>query len=156
MCNDPVLWLEELLRLMGYPPATVKLIATPDPANFWLEIVPQGWRSREIQSLIGEHGEVLDAIQHLINATLNLPKTQQPVFYTIEINGYRAQRLNELEQIAERAAETVRSTGKDYKIEHLSAAERRHIHLILEKSPDLKTESVGKEPHRHLLVKLVT
>lgn len=154
MSKDPTIWLEELLKLMGYPSAPVALRPTDEPTNYWLEIDSKNWRSSEVQSLIGAQGEVIDAIQHLANATFNLDNPNPAVFYTIEIDGYRSQRFKELAQIAEKAAETARTSGQDYKIEHLTAAERRYIHLILEKQPDLKTESVGREPHRHLLVKL--
>jgi spoIIIJ-associated protein len=91
----------------------------------------------------------------LINTILNL--TQQPESqgsYTIELNGYRVRRYQELLEIADRAADRVRETGQEIEVPSLSSAERRQIHSFLQNSPDLVTESRGQEPDRKLVVKL--
>ena len=155
MVRDPVQWLTRLLELMGYP-AKVSLIPknSGGKINHWLQVDTTGWRSNQVQNLIGHEGEVIDAIQHLANTILNVDNSEENhQFFTIEIAGYRSQRIAQIEKIALEAAEWVRTRRQEYKIEHLTAAERRQVHLLLQSQPDLKTESVGKEPHRHLIVK---
>jgi spoIIIJ-associated protein len=156
MDKNPVEWIAQLLDLMGYPAqVTLTPKITGDGINHWLEIDVTGWRSDRVQNLIGHEGAVIDALQYLANATLNMGHGEdQHQFYTIEVGNYRAKRLAEIENIAREAAEWVRQRGQEYKIEHLNAAERRQVHMLLQDQSDLATESVGKEPHRHLIVKL--
>jgi spoIIIJ-associated protein len=151
-------WLENLLSLMGIP-AAVTLEGFPTIAeeqeSCWLNIDANDLSSTQIELLLGEKGENIDRIQYLINTILNL--TQQPESqgsYTIELNGYRVRRYQELLEIADRAADRVRETGQEIEVPSLSSAERRQIHSFLQNSPDLVTESRGQEPDRKLVVKL--
>jgi spoIIIJ-associated protein len=155
MVSDPVQWLTQLLALMGYS-TQVTLTPKNDGGNInhWLEIDTTGWRSDQIQNPIGHEGAVIDAIQYLANTILNVRNTEENYqFFTVEIAGYRARRMAQIAKIAQEAADWVRTKKRAYKIEHLTPAERRQVHLLLQAHPDLKTESVGKEPHRCLIVK---
>lgn len=152
-------WLETLLQLAGVGAlveATQEDSASrseDEPVkNYWLTIDETNLSAEQIENLIGDRGAVLDGIQYLANATLNLNQDQQ-AFYTIELNGYRAKRLTELQAIAQEAAEKVLSSGEEVEIKSLSSAERRQIHTILQDYQELETFSKGKEPHRHLVVR---
>lgn len=157
-------WLKELLLLMGVS-AEVKaqLQATAgegddtEPDNYWLTIDQTLLKPEQIQNLIGAEGTVLDAIQYLANATVNLNQPQEKqAAYTIELDGYRVRRQAEIQAIAESAIEQVRATGKEVEIKSLSSAERRQIHTFLKEYQDLETFSRGKEPHRHLVIRQLT
>jgi len=127
-----------------------------EPDSYWLTINEINLTSEQIQLLIGPEGTVLDAIQYLANASLNLSKTQdQQASYTVELNGYRVRRQAEIQALAENAAEQVRASGKEIEIKSLSSAERRQVHTFLKECTDLETFSRGKEPHRHLVVRLL-
>lgn len=157
-------WLETLLKLTEVS-ANVKpeLETTPgedselqQPDSYWLTIDETKLTPEQIQILIGSEGTVLDAIQYLANAILNLGQTQeQQASYTVELNGYRVRRQAELRTIAENAAVQVRSSGQEVEIKSLSSAERRQVHTFLKDFTDLETFSRGKEPHRHLVVRQV-
>lgn len=152
-------WLESLLQLAGVS-APVKATEERSASksedeqvkNYWLTIDAANLSAEQITSLIGDRGAVLDGMQYLANATLNLSQEQQ-AFYTIELNGYRAKRLAELQEIAQSAAQKVLASGEEVEIASLSSAERRQIHTILQDYADLETFSKGKEPHRHLVVR---
>lgn len=155
-------WLEELLQIIGVSTAVeAQLHATsvessdlPEPDNCWLTINETNLSPEQIQILIGSQGTVLDAIQYLANAILNLSQPQeQQAAYTIELNEYRIRRQAEIRAIAEAAAEQVRITGQEVEIKSLSSAERRQVHTFLKDYNDLETFSRGKEPHRHLVVR---
>jgi len=160
-------WLTELLRLAGFPAlvrADVNTIGTLQGANafsedtppqdWWLTIDHTSLATEQVEGLLGQDGAVLDAIQYLGNAILNLHQTQEhQQAYTVELAGYRAQRQAELKTIAEQAAEHVRQTGTEYEIPALSSAERRWIHTYLQPCGDLETESRGKEPDRRLVIR---
>lgn len=159
-------WLIHLLELMGYVTSVtaefVTELNTSNPAesgiNCWLTIDSTGLLSTQIEVLIGENGVNLDAIQQLANIALNahLPIADTHCFFTVELDGYRAKRQAELRQIAENAANQVRLTQSQFEIEALTAAERRLVHMFLKEHPDLETFSQGKEPNRHLIVRLVS
>ena len=155
-------WLEQLLQLMGVSTdVQAQLVASPEKSdraesdNYWLTINQQNLQPEQIKALIGEQGSVLDAIQYLANATLNVNQTQDgQAAYTIELDGYRVRRQAEIEAIAQQAIEKVRTTSQEVEIKSLSSAERRQIHTFLKDYSDLETFSRGKEPHRHLVIRL--
>jgi len=155
-------WLTTLLQLAGIP-AKVKAevesntgghkVGEEPVDSYWLKIDETNLSPKQIETLTGDRGTVLDGIQYLANATLNLNQTEPHGFYIVELNGYRAKRQAELEAIALEAAEQVRASAEEVEIKSLSSAERRQIHTILQEYPELETFSRGKEPHRHLVVR---
>lgn len=165
-------WLQNLVGLMGYQ-LTVDSRFTesspeeinPSSSSYWLEINSANLQEQEIQRLIGQDGAVIDSLQYFANVLLNRHErselsdrtdhNQDHNFYTIELNGYRAKRLTDLQAIADEAVQQVRDTQSEFVIKHLSSADRRHIHQLLELFPDIETYSQGREPNRHLIVKLV-
>ncbi|MGC1393010.1 MAG: R3H domain-containing nucleic acid-binding protein [Coleofasciculaceae cyanobacterium] len=162
MTSNPTLqrgqqWLEEFLQLAKLP-AVVQASdeATPDDhrPNYWLTIEPSKLTPEQIQILTGPDGAALDAIQYLANSILNQGQDeQQQAVYTVELNGYRLQRQEELRALANQAAQQVRETGQDVEMRSLSAAERRQVHTFLKECEDLETQSQGQEPDRRLVVR---
>ncbi|NJL62757.1 MAG: RNA-binding protein [Methylacidiphilales bacterium] len=125
-----------------------------DGEGYWLTIDKTNLTPEQIKILIGADGSVLDAIQYLANSILNInQQPEQQASYTIELNGYRIQRQEQIQTLAQSAAQQVRSTGQEVEIKSLSSAERRQVHTLLEGLSDLETFSRGKEPHRHLVVR---
>ncbi|NEP76415.1 R3H domain-containing nucleic acid-binding protein [Okeania sp. SIO2G5] len=150
-------WLEKLLDLTGFSSSVTVDLSRLDSeeGSCWLTIGSDSLSQHQIDALIGDRGKVLDALQYLANTTLNLNcERDEQHAYTIELNGYRVQRKAELQNIAEEAAEKVRTTGEEYEIRSLSSAERRQIHTIFQDWDDFATESRGREPDRRLVVKL--
>ena len=153
-------WLKQLLNLMGYS-VQVKLAQAPivDPEstdiNVWLEIDRSDLNPQQIEVLLGRDGANLDAIQYLANLYLNLDREAEGdrYFYTVELDGYRTQKQEQLKSLAEVSAKQVRDTQQEYKIEDLSASERRIVHMLLKEQADLETFSQGQEPHRQLIVR---
>lgn len=150
-------WLQELLRLAGLP-AAVSADANPpfSSDSCWLTIDEATLPPEQVRLLLGSNGEVLDSIQYLANAILNLgqdPDHQSA--FTVDLSGYRLQRYQELQQLAEQAAAHVRSTGRELELKSLSSAERRQVHTILKEYADLETCSRGQEPDRRLVVRLL-
>ena len=151
-------WLEKLLNLIGIP-AQVKIGRVEEEedneSSCWLTIDETKLSQEQIEILIGKKGESIDSIQYLANALLNIGlEEDRRRRFTIELNGYRIRRQAELFAMAQKAADKVRQTGKPEEIKHLSSAERRQIHSLLQESSDLETESQGQEPDRRLIVRL--
>jgi spoIIIJ-associated protein len=150
-------WLQEFLKLSGIA-AQVKVADSPSSweDSCWLVIDDATLSDNQIKHLLGVDGHVLDSIQYLANATLNLgvPPEQQGAF-TVDLAGYRERRYGELKAIAEKAAADAREMGKEVELKSLSAAERRQIHTMLKEYADLETYSRGQEPDRRLVVRLL-
>lgn len=153
-------WLKSLLQIINVSAVTeshrnpVESRDCLEPDSYWLTIDETNLMPEQIQVLIGPQGTVLDAIQYLANAILNLNQNnEQQASYTVELNGYRVRRQAEIQAIAQSAALEVRSSGKEVEIKSLSSAERRQAHTFLKDFTDLETFSRGKEPNRHLVVR---
>lgn len=155
-------WLKKLLQLLGvYTDVKGELEANFLEAgearqnSYWLIVDESTMTPEQVQRLIGLNGSVLDATQYLANSILNInSEFEEQAFYTIEIAGYRVKRQAEVRATALSAAQQVRVNGGEQEIKSLSSAERRQIHSLLQEFPDLETFSRGKEPHRHLVVRL--
>jgi spoIIIJ-associated protein len=103
--------------------------------------------------LLNEGGELLEALQHLVNQALSrtLPKGERIV---CDADDFRATREAELRAMARHAAERVRATGSAFTFGPMNSNERRVIHLSLAEEADLYTESVGEGSARRLKVSL--
>ncbi len=104
------------------------------------------------QVLIGENGQTLKGTERLLRLALrnNIDKR----FYVgLDINDYKKKKREYLEDRAKEAADEVSLTGVEKKMPALSAAERRIVHMELENREDVKTESVGRDPERQVVVK---
>lgn len=155
-------WLKQLLQQCGF---SVEIISNKeentlgqrDPLSlnsYWLTISESNLTENQIQTLIGRDGKVLDAIQYLANSILNLnQESDEQASYTVELNGYRIQRLAEIRDMIEEVIDRVRTTGREVEVKSLSSAERRQVHTLLKSFEDLESFSQGKEPHRHLVVR---
>jgi spoIIIJ-associated protein len=152
-------WLSTLLNHFSMdvpinitPPQTAQT-RLKDFGGHWLTLDDQGLSPEQIQSLMGENGAVLDAIQYLVNATLNLGQdASSQAAYTVELLGRREQRYLQLAEMADEVAAQVRETGQEVAMMPLPPAERRLIHTILGELEDLQTYSRGQEPQRCLVV----
>ena len=103
--------------------------------------------------LLNEGGELLDALQQILNQALGraLPKGQRII---CDANNYRAAREAELRAMAEHAARQVRATSAAFVFGPMEPSERRVIHLSLAAEEDLITESIGEGNGRRLRVTL--
>ena len=151
-------WLSKLLELMAIPATVVTEEADKMPVESdacWLIIEPFHSAQSQTEVIIGDRGKSIDAIQYLANTLLNLNVGKElQGSYTVEIDGYRLKRYQELQGLAQQAAQQVRETGQEVTMPALSSAERRQIHTFLKDAEDLETESRGQEPDRRLVVRL--
>ena len=104
------------------------------------------------QVLIGENGQTLKGTERLLRLALrnNIDKR---FYITLDINDYKKKKRDYLEQKAREAADEVSLTGVEKRMPALPASERRIVHIELENREDVKTESVGKEPERQVVIK---
>ncbi len=115
-------WIEQLLTLLRIESSVT---TQEQEDSFWLTIDEKNLTPEQIEILTGPNGQVLDAIQYLLNTTLNIAQpTDVQASYTIELNQYRVRREEVLREMVAKAVETVQESGEAYEMKGLSSAER--------------------------------
>lgn len=101
--------------------------------------------------LIGRRGETLDALQYLVNLSVNKnQETRKKII--IDIEGYRNRREKTLQRLAQKLADKARQRGRNVVLEPMSSQERRIIHTALQGRDDIYTFSEGEEPYRKIII----
>ncbi|HEY7331713.1 MAG TPA: RNA-binding cell elongation regulator Jag/EloR [Candidatus Limnocylindria bacterium] len=108
-------------------------------------------KGSDLGVLIGRRGEKLASLQHLVNLMV-AKKEGQYRRIAIDVENYRGRREEQLRDVADRAAKRVIQTGKIIQLEPMPAIERRIVHLALVENPRIRTQSVGVEPNRRIVV----
>lgn len=103
------------------------------------------------KSVIGKHGETLDAIQTLAGAVANTGREKYKRV-VVDCENYRETREATLTKLAGNLADKAVRLGKKIKLEPMNPYERRIIHSVLSTSEEVKTESEGKEPNRYIVI----
>jgi predicted RNA-binding protein Jag len=101
--------------------------------------------------LIGKHGATLDALSAVTNAAMHRGE-QRDLFFTVDVEGYRARRVATLRSIATRCAAKVMDERVAVELEPMPPAERRIIHLALAAHRDVATESTGVGRDRRVVI----
>jgi len=101
-------------------------------------------------ALVGEHGSVLEAIQHL--AQRIVLRGADGLRVVVDADGYRASREESLRDEADEAAERALDEGRAVPLRAMPASERRFVHEYLRERGDVSTHSEGDEPRRRLIV----
>jgi spoIIIJ-associated protein len=150
---EPV--LKEILSTLGvsYKGITRKEIA--GQAIFTIE------SDADARLLIGAHGDAIHALDTLVKkivekkAAAQMPPGTPPeeALFLIDVNGYRAQRIQELQTKALMMAERARSFQYDVELEPMTAYERLIVHTTLQDKPNIKTESQGEGRGRRVVIR---
>src|SRR5213596_3880064 len=105
----------------------------------------------DLGALIGRGGENLVALQQIVSA-ITSKRVGRSVHIPVDIEGYRRRREDQLREIAQRVASRVRASGQAVTLEPMLAYERRIVHLAVQDTPGVKTESVGVDPNRRVVI----
>jgi spoIIIJ-associated protein len=106
----------------------------------------------DLGMLIGRHGQTIDAIQYLANATMYRGHPDDRKEVVVDAAGYRERRRSILESLAVRSAERAVRAGESVELEPMTAVERKVVHLRLKEYPGVETSSEGSEPNRYVVV----
>src|SRR5260370_447153 len=135
--------LQTLLEKMGVD-ADVTLDGRPGMEGLDVE-------GGELGALIGRGGENLVALQQIVSA-ITSKTVGRPVHVPVDVEGYRRRREEQLREIARRVAGRVKTTGQAVTLEPMLAYERRIVHLSVQDQPGIKTESLGMDPNRRVVI----
>ena len=118
--------------------------------EFGLEVIIEG---KEAGILIGYRGETLYALQSLISSVAN-KNSDEKIKVLLDIENYKQKREKTLSDLAIKLSKTVEKTKKSVTLEPMQAYERKIIHSVLQDSSKVKTESIGEEPRRRVVISL--
>lgn len=104
---------------------------------------------KDIRYLIGEKGSTLNSVEYLLSSVKNFKNIR----VVIDSNDYKQKREESLRDLARKKGKKVLETGRNVKLNPMSARERKIIHEEISFMKGLKTESVGEEPKRYLIIK---
>lgn len=114
--------------------------------------IPIRLEAENPQILIGEKGQTLVEIQHLLKAMLK-KKIQEDFYIDLDISGYKEKKTEYLKELARSTADEVALMKEEKTFPSMPAYERRIIHMELAERGDVTTESIGREPERKVIIK---
>jgi spoIIIJ-associated protein len=106
----------------------------------------------DVAVLIGKRGKTIDAIQYLVGAAVSTAAGGEAPRVTVDAAGYRDRREARLVDLADRSAAQVLRNGRTIRLEPMSSAERKIVHMHLKEMDGIATHSEGDEPNRYVVV----
>lgn len=106
---------------------------------------------RDVSYLVGRRGEVLNALQYLMNVILTR-QMENGVRVVVDGDDFRQRRQEVLEKLAFDIAKEVQKRGEEAVLDALPAFERRVIHQALSEFEGVVTYSEGDEPDRRVVI----
>jgi len=101
--------------------------------------------------IIGKQGQTLDALQFILNRILNKTR-QEPVYVTLDTEGYRQRHMSYLKSIAINMGQKAKKTGQSISLEKMNPYDRRIIHLTLKNDSSVNTKSIGEGLYKKILI----
>ncbi|MBI4446025.1 MAG: hypothetical protein HY645_08945 [Acidobacteria bacterium] len=106
---------------------------------------------RDAGMVLSNNARLLYAINHLLIQSFSRPHKDRYTFL-VDCNEYRSTRELELQLMAQKAAERVKSSGTRLPLQPMPAVERRVIHMALAEEPGVKTASEGTGEFRRVVI----
>ncbi|MDD4624812.1 MAG: hypothetical protein PHI77_00700 [Candidatus Pacebacteria bacterium] len=109
-------------------------------------------KSEEARLLIGQNGQTLADLQHLLSKIIK-KTAEEEIFLELDIEDYKKRKTDYLKELARSFADEVASSGREKMLPSFSAFDRRIIHLELANRADVRTESIGENPERRVVIR---
>lgn len=103
--------------------------------------------------LIGRNGETLASLQLILNliASRQIPQENLKRI-VVDVSAWRKSKEEELAHKARSWADKVIEDKEPLELQPMPAWQRRIVHMTIEQTPGVKSESVGDEPERRLVI----
>ena len=141
-------YLEELLDIADLG-GDIELSVKHGRAS--VEVIADGADLRWLRRLVGDDGEVLDALQELTRLAVQA-RTGERSRLMLDVAGYRQERRDELTQEAQDAIDEVKRIGAPVSLEPMNPFERKVVHDAVA-AAGLSSDSDGVEPNRYVVIK---
>lgn len=140
-------FIEGLLDAMDLPGhLKIRIIDEADEAE--IEVIDVGGGV-----LIGRRGQTLEAIQELLRSAMQR-EFQQRSRVKVDVEGYRARRMEKLVEKTEEAIEAALDTGEPQRLEPMDVFERKAVHRLVAERKGLVSRSQGREPGRRVVIEV--
>ncbi|MCD4533122.1 single-stranded DNA-binding protein [Nocardioides sp. cx-169] len=104
----------------------------------------------DLSQLVGRDGEVLEALQELTRLAV-FRETGDRSRLMLDISGHRAEKRQQLVELAERLIAQVKESGEPVSLDPMSPFERKVVHDAVAEA-GLTSESEGVEPRRFVVI----
>lgn len=121
-----------------------------DPSGFERRDLYVECKGADAGLLVEHDGELLRALEHIAAKILRLePEEHDRISF--DANGFKAERAESVEDLAEDAIEQVEETGEPFRFAPMNSRERRMLHMYL-KDSGLQTSSTGEGAARSVVL----
>jgi spoIIIJ-associated protein len=137
-------YLKKLINIMGIE---VKLEDNITNKRIYIDII-----SNDNSVLIGKNGKNLESFQ-LICKRFIKSKFKISLDVVLDVEGYKEKQYENLKKDVIKIAREVEKTNTIFELDNMNSYERRIVHETLKSFTNIKTESIGEEPNRHIVIK---
>ena len=148
MSKEIINTIEEILEMMGVSVDSVE-IGESELENCPRYVI----NSPEASILIGNKGENLLSLSHILKRILSKEMEEEDGKFFIDIGDYQNKRIKEIKNRAVIMGERARFFKKDIEMDPMSSYERMIVHSTFTDYPDLITESFGQGKERRVFIK---
>ncbi len=103
--------------------------------------------------LIGHQGETLTALQQIINQIM-FRQMENPKRVILDVSGWRKNKEADLEDRARGWVEQVLESKESMELEPMPSWQRRIVHMVVQNTNGVTSESVGEGENRHLVISI--
>lgn len=141
--------IQDLLSKIGITDS--ELVLSRDEENKILRIEIE---TADSSLLIGWHGETINSLQHLAKSILRNKDLINDYFLVLDVDNYKLKQQENILSLADRKAETVRSSGVSQFLPPMSPFFRKLVHINFTKPEynDITTESIGEGDNRQVKI----
>lgn len=97
--------------------------------------------------IIGKKGKTLNSFEYLLNSIMKDYRIE------VDVEGFKAKRTETLRELGKKMAEKALKSGKPVRLNPMPPRERKIIHKVVNKYPELDTYSEGRDPKRYIVIK---
>lgn len=97
--------------------------------------------------IIGKKGKTLNSFEYLLNSIMKDYRIE------VDVEGFKAKRTETLRELGKKMAEKALESGKPVRLNPMPPRERKIIHEVVNKYPELDTYSEGRDPKRYIVIK---
>jgi spoIIIJ-associated protein len=110
-------------------------------------------QTADTELVIGRHGVVIDALQHLVNKAVYKERREEKTRpLVVDAGGFRDKQVERLRSIAQKMGEKALQTQQIVPLQPMSPHDRRIVHMAIAEMPGLSSRSEGEGEDRHILV----
>ena len=155
--------LKELLGILGFQDAGIAKEEIAGQVVYSIEAGEAGL------ALIGQYGDSVQALDLLVKKVVEkkfedarrkdaseaagVERAPEGSLFLVDVNGYRTQKIKDLQAKALMMADRARSLQYDVELSPMSAYERLIVHTTLQGAQNIKTESQGEGRNRRVVIK---